>query len=112
MISGYFYGFEDSLLHMSNNCDCNYVPGLWQAVDMGDVAGLIAPRPLLIETASRDPLNGPRGMDNVHEQYTLTKRVYDSVGAGERLTHAVFDGQHQWSGVEAFRWLDRWLRQS
>ena len=65
VISGYMYGVEDSLLHLSGNRDCNYIPHLWESADMGDVAALIAPRPLLIEAARQDPLNGPRGMDNV-----------------------------------------------
>ena len=38
----------------------NFVPGLWQAVDMGDLGALIAPRPLLVETGDEDPLNGAR----------------------------------------------------
>ena len=28
VISGYFYGVRDSLLHLSMNCPCNYVPHL------------------------------------------------------------------------------------
>lgn len=55
VISGYFYGVDDSLLHLSGNCDCNYIPHMWEAADMGDVAALIAPRPLLIETARKSP---------------------------------------------------------
>ena len=35
VISGYLYGFKDSLLELNGNCSCNYVPGLWNALDMG-----------------------------------------------------------------------------
>ncbi len=78
--------------------------------DMGDVAALIAPRPLLIETARQDGLNGPRAMDNVFEQYAITEQAYKLLAAPERLAHDTFDGGHVWHGTVAFDWLARWLR--
>lgn len=109
VISGYFYGVEDSLLHLAGNCDCNYVPHLWETADMGDVAALIAPRPLLIEAARQDDLNGPRGIDNVVEQVAIAQRAYDLLGAPDRLATDYFDGGHVWHGTLAFDWLQRWL---
>ena len=85
VISGYFYGVNDSLLHLSNNCACNYIPHMWEMADMGDVAALLAPRPLLIESARQDGLNGPRGMDNVFEQYAITEQAYELLAAPDRL---------------------------
>jgi dienelactone hydrolase len=110
VISGYFYGVEDSLLHLSGNCDCNYVPHMWENADMGDVAALIAPRPLLIEAARQDPLNGPRGIDNVIEQCEITHQAYSLLGVEERFAIDIFDGGHVWHGTVAFDWLERWLR--
>lgn len=110
VISGYFYGVDDSLLHLSNNCDCNYIPHMWENADMGDVAALIAPRPLLIESARQDDLNGPRGIANVLEQYAITEKAYKLLDAPERLAHDAFDGGHVWHGTVAFDWLDRWLQ--
>jgi dienelactone hydrolase len=110
VISGYFYGVADSLLHLAGNCDCNYVPHLWETADMGDVAALIAPRPLLIESARQDPLNGPRGMENVHEQVAITRRAYSVLDADDRLVLDEFDGGHVWHGTLSLEWLDRWLR--
>lgn len=109
VISGYFYGVADSLLTMSDNCDCNFVPHLWEYADMGDIAALIAPRPLLFESARGDPLNGQRGLDNVLEQYTVTQRAYNVAQASDRIAIDVFDGGHRWHGVDAFAWLQRWL---
>jgi hypothetical protein len=108
VVSGYFYGYKDSLLRMSSNCSCNYVPGLWQLADMGDIAGLIAPRPLLVESGLRDPLNGERGVANVLEQLEITRRAYRLLGAEERLAHSTFDGEHRWDGREVVGWLERW----
>ena len=77
---------------------------------MGDLAALIAPRPLLFESARQDPLNGPRGIDNVLEQYAITGKAYALLNVPDRLSIDVFDGGHMWHGTMAMDWLDRWLR--
>jgi dienelactone hydrolase len=112
VISGYFYGYKDALLKLSNNCSCNYVPGLWELADMGDLGALIAPRPLLIETGTLDPLNGERGVANVTEQVAITAQAYELFGARERLAHATFEGEHMWHGAQAVPWLVRWLTEA
>ena len=109
VVSGYFYGAKDSLLHLSDNCDCNYVPHLWEYADMGDLGALVAPRPLLIESGLQDPLNGPRGIDNVKEQYAIASAAYSLTGALEKLTLDTFDGPHMWHGATYLQWLERWL---
>jgi dienelactone hydrolase len=109
VVSGYFYGYRDSLLKLGNNCSCNYVPHLWETADMGDIAALIAPRPLLIETGSRDPLNGERGVANVEEQVTIARQAYGLLGVTSRFEHDVFEGEHMWHGGQAVPWLIRWL---
>lgn len=109
VVSGYFYGYRDSLLLLNANCSCNYVPGLWELVDMGDIGALVAPRPLFIETGSQDHLNGPRGLPNVEEQVAITRQAYALLGAGERLGHHVFPGEHRWYGEQAIPWLEQWL---
>ena len=110
VISGYFYGVKDSLLVLSGNCDCNYVPHLWENVDMGDLAALIAPRPVLFETGRQDPLNGLRGITNVLEQYAITSKAYTLLGAEDQLDIDIFDGPHKWHGEKVLDWLDKHLR--
>ena len=61
VISGYFYGYKEALIDGHMNCSCNYVPHLYEHVDMGDLGALLAPMPLLIETGDADPLNGSSG---------------------------------------------------
>lgn len=92
IISGYFYGYEDSLLKLNGNCSCNYVPGLWEHVDMGDIGALLAPRPLMIQSGREDHLNGERGMENVMEQLLVVKEAYGLFGLEDRIFHDVWDG--------------------
>ena len=109
VISGYFYGYKDSLLRLSTNCSCNYVPGLWQLADMGDIGALLAPRPLLVETGRDDGLNGERGVLNVTEQLDITRQAYALLGVEDRLAHTMFEGGHRWDGATVLPWLARWL---
>ena len=110
IVSGYFYGVKDSLLTLSGNCDCNYVPHLWETADMGDLGALIAPRPLLIESGRQDPLNGSRGIDNVSEQVAIAREAYALLDVDENLALDIFDGPHMWHGAQMLPWLDQWLR--
>jgi hypothetical protein len=89
VISGYMYGFKESLLDLHTNCSCNYVPRLWEHVDMGDIAALIAPRPLLVETGRRDPLNGASGLKNVETQARVIRKAYRLLGAAQNLKHDI-----------------------
>jgi dienelactone hydrolase len=108
-VSGYFYGYKESLLHLNTNCSCNYVPGLWSLVDIGDIGALIAGRPLIVESGSRDPLNGAPGLENVAGQLAITRKAYAVLGAEDHLAHTVFEGEHRWHGADIIPWLQRWL---
>lgn len=81
IVSGYLYGVRDSLLELNNNCSCNYVPGLWRSYDMGDVASLVAPRPLVVQSCTEDHLNGCRGVANADEQVAVARAAYELLGA-------------------------------
>ncbi len=94
IISGYFYGYEDSLLELNGNCSCNYVPHLWEHVDMGDLGALLAPRPLMIQSGKADHLNGKRGMDNVLEQLSVVQSAYRLYEMEDRIFHDIWDGGH------------------
>jgi dienelactone hydrolase len=108
VVSGYFYGFKEAHL-LLDHCDCNYVPNLWRTADVGDIAALIALRPLLIETGIHDDLNGRRGIENVKEQVNITQKAYSLLGEENKLSHHVFDGKHRWDGATAYDFVDKWL---
>ncbi len=94
LISGYFYGFGDSLVRLNGNCCCNYVPGLMTHFDMGDLAAMGCPRKKVVQAGRADPLSGYRGIDNVLEQVSIAERAYAACGRAESLVTDVHDGGH------------------
>ena len=53
-IIGYINPFSAFGVHRGNFCGSQILPGLYQWMDTSDVAGLIAPRPLLLEMGTAD----------------------------------------------------------
>jgi hypothetical protein len=74
--------------------------------DIAELVSLAAPRPLLIENGTRDPLYT---LDVVKEQYQRVERLYAMLGIPERVDLDLFEGEHKWSGDKAYDWVDRWL---
>ena len=97
VISGYYHSYRDSILR-TNQCGCNFVPGLYKYLEIGDIGALIAPRPLFVESGYEDKLNGPRGILDVKEQVQITQRAYDLFHRKENLTHKIHPAGHRWNG--------------
>ena len=101
VISGYFCTFRESILAMGH-CNCNYVPGLSEFGEMYDLAGLIAPRPMLVESANRDPIF-PRTA--VRKSVAEARKIYRLFDAEQSLQTDYFEGRHQISGRLAYDFL-------
>ncbi|QTL97301.1 hypothetical protein GM661_04540 [Iocasia frigidifontis] len=97
IVAGYFHGFKDTIFQ-SNMCSCNFVPQLWRYCDMGDLGAMIAPRPLMIKSGSKDKLNGNSGLANVYSQLEIVRSAYKLMNAEGNLYHHVFNGGHIWNG--------------
>jgi len=108
VVSGYFCTFRDSILAM-HHCPCNFVPGLHQFGEMHDLAGLLAPRPLLVEAASRDPIFPIRAVKKSVQQTRQHYQVWDDTGQVET---DYFEGRHQISGRRAYDFLWEKLQRS
>ena len=97
--------YRDSILPLAH-CACNYVPGILKIAEMADIAGLIAPRPVLIEAGTLDggfPVAGTR------RAVAELRRVYACLGAEAALETDIFEGGHRWSGAKAYDWLAKEL---
>jgi hypothetical protein len=105
LISGYLNTFRDSILSISH-CIDNYVPGILQWCEMYDVAGLIAPRPLFVESGDKDdifPVEASR------ESFERVKKVYAIFDKSEFAEQQVFMGEHSFYGVAGLPFLAKHL---
>jgi hypothetical protein len=73
---------------------------------MYDVAGLIAPRPLFVESGERDdifPIAASRA------SFVRVQRVYEVMGAPEYTAQETFDAAHSFYGVKGLPFLAQHL---
>ena len=80
--SCYFCSFRASILGL-RHCECNYVPGILELAEMGELAALLAPRPMRVIAGERDPIFPIAG---VREQYRTAERAWALANAPERLS--------------------------
>jgi len=106
VVSGYYSTFRDSILAMQH-CACNFVPYLHRFGEMYDLVGLVAPRPILIEAGSRDPIFP---IEAVKRSVTRAREVYRVFGAEDAIETDYFEGRHQISGMRAYDFLMERLR--
>ena len=101
VISGYFCDWRDSILAI-NHCICNFVPGILKLGELSDLAGLIAPRPLLVESGTRDDIFP---IEAVKRAVRKTRRAWEVFGAVKDLQTDYFEGTHQVGGGNAYAFL-------
>ena len=105
MVSGYLNTFRDSVGSLAH-CIDNYVPGVLNWAEMYDIAGLIAPRPLFVESGERDPIFP------IHasiESFTRVKEIYGVFESADRVEQEVFPGEHTFWGRRGIPFLARHL---
>jgi hypothetical protein len=105
MISGYLNTFRDSILSISH-CIDNYVPGILNWAEMYDVASLIAPRPLFVESGEKDnifPIAASRA------SFGRVQKVYEIFDAAALTEQETFDGPHSFWGKRGLPFLAKHL---
>jgi dienelactone hydrolase len=105
VVSAYFNTFRDSIVSISH-CPDNYAPGLATDMEMSDVAGLIAPRALFIESGRNDRIFPIAGSQKAEAH---TRRIFATLGAADRMGYEVHEGGHEFHGIGAFDFLARRL---
>jgi dienelactone hydrolase len=95
-ISGYLNTFLASIVSLSH-CIDNYVPGILNWCEMYDVAGLIAPRALFVESGDRDNIFP---IDASRESFAKVQKIYEAFGAADKTSQEVFSGEHQFHGKQ------------
>jgi hypothetical protein len=88
------------------HCACNFVPNIRLFFDMGDLAGLIAPRPLVIVSGREDPIFPQPG---VRKAYKEARRMYAGAGAPENLQLLVGEGGHRFYADLGWKAMNRYM---
>lgn len=101
VISGYACTFRDSILAM-HHCVDNYLPGMLEWFELEDLLSAIAPRPMLWETGSRDPIF-PQGA--VFQAGISVRSCYEKLNVPNNFRIHAFDGEHEISGIEGYDFL-------
>lgn len=96
--------------HMDTHSFVHFVPALHRQMDLPDVAGLRAGRPLMVLQCRNDALFPPEGMQQAVDQL---ERIYAKAGDRSLFAARFYDGPHRFDTAmqdDAFAWLDRWLK--
>lgn len=106
VVSGYFNAWSDCHRVPWNLCGSQVLPGMIGELDHVDLGALIAPRSLLVETGTEDPIFP---VDAAIREVARLRPVYGLHGDSGVLEHDVFEGGHRWNGVQAYPFLAQCL---
>jgi hypothetical protein len=97
ILSGYFSTFKQTA--WVGHCVCHHPKGIGKLCEMYDIAALIAPRPLFIESGIQD-VNYP-----VEPAFSLTRKAYRLLGAESNIKLDRYKGGHMFYGKNSIPWL-------
>lgn len=98
-----FCGYAASI-GVRRHCACNYIPGIVREFDMGDLAGLIAPRPLVVVNGREDSLFP---LDSAKEQMEIARAYYQAAGLPGNIEHVIGPEGHRFYAALAWPVFDR-----
>jgi hypothetical protein len=78
------------------------VPGILNWAEMHDIAGLIAPRPLFVESGEQDNIFL---IDASRESFAHVRDIYRVFGAGDRIEQETFPAEHSFWGKRGIPFL-------
>ena len=106
IVSGYLSSWRAAHTMPWNMCGSQIMPGQLGMFEHLDLAALIAPRPLLVESGTDDPIF-PLATARA-KPLGASRRVYAALGAADdAVQHDVFEGDHQWHGALAPDFLEQ-----
>lgn len=106
VVSGYFNSFRGSILS-NEHCECNYVPGILEMAEMGDVAALIAPRPFCAINGEQDEIFP---IVSARQQFETVRQAYALHNAADACRLEIHPGGHVYHNILAQAWFAKWLK--
>jgi dienelactone hydrolase len=105
MPSCYVASFDDCIGALYS-CTCNFVPNIRLFFDMGDLSGLIAPRPQVMVAGIMDHLIPFVG---VYKTFKEAQRMYAGAGAADNIKLVAGEGGHRFYADMAWEAMDSFL---
>ena len=105
-IMGYVNSWEKFGIQRANFCGMQIVPEIFKYFDTDGIAGLIAPRPLLVDMGIYDECFY---IQDLMKGYEGVRRVYEAAGAAEMLDSDVHPHGHSFGGNKAFEFFNKYL---
>ena len=90
--------FDDSIIPIWH-CGCNYIPGIRQYFDMGEIGCLIAPRKLIVVNGNQDQIFPLEGAKKV---YSVISDAYKKLGKQDNCNMVVGNGGHRFYGDDVW----------
>ena len=97
-----FCGYLESI-GVRQHCACNYVPGIMKYFDMGDLAGMTAPRPMVVVGGMEDPLFP---LESANREFAVAQEYYRIAGAPENVRHVIGKGGHRFYAADSWPVFD------
>jgi dienelactone hydrolase len=97
-------------LHMQGGCLCENPPGLRLGTTNVEIAATIAPRPMLMISAT-----GDWTAETMEIEYPAVRAVYELFGAADRVQAVRMTAEHNYnkdSREAMYDWMARWLQQA
>ncbi|SFE73354.1 Abhydrolase family protein [Paenibacillus catalpae] len=104
-LCGWVNTFNGSILSMPH-CIDNYLPGILLEAEQPELAGLIAPRALYVESGEHDPIFP---VTHTKDAVAALQKIYDEWEASDRFGWDIHSGKHEISGRISISWLYRRL---
>jgi len=95
------FGIRDT-----NYCGMQVAPGLYKRVDLPDLQGLLAPRPLLVDIGVYDDCFQVTSSMSCFRQ---VERIYAAAGARDALHLDLHPGPHGWGGNRSEAFFGKYL---
>jgi dienelactone hydrolase len=105
-IIGYLNPWAEFGIANANFCGSQIVPEVYRYLDTHDIAGLIAPRPLLVEMGVHDTTFP---IEDMLSGFEGVKRIYAAAEASEHLWADIHPGEHAFAANKAFEFFHRYL---
>ncbi len=107
IVSGYLSSWRAAHTIPWNMCGSQVMPGQLGEIEHLDIAALVAPRPLLVESGTDDMIFP---VASARATVDRLRTLYARLGApADAVAHDVFEGEHRWHGAEVGAFLETWL---